>query len=173
MRIRLHVDGVDHELDVEPRRLLVDVLRDDLGRTGTNVGCSHGVCGSCTVLVDGVAQRSCLRLAVQTDGSTVRTVQGLADEDGPLHPVQQAFHEHHALQCGFCTPGFVMLLAGALEAEPDLDADEEALTSLLASNLCRCTGYVGIRAAAHQAARVLRERSASSRGHEPPAPGRG
>ena len=162
MRIRLEVDGVDHELDVEPRRLLVDVLRDELGRTGTTVGCGHGVCGSCTVLVDGVAQRSCLRLAVQTDGCRVRTVQGLAPEDGPLHPVQQAFHEHHALQCGFCTPGFLMLLTGALEADPDLDADEEALTALLASNLCRCTGYVGIRAAAHAAARVLREGPAGS-----------
>ena len=162
MRIRLTVDGTEHDLDVEPRRLLVDVLRDDLGLTGTTVACGHGVCGSCTVLVNGVAQRSCLALAVQADGSSVRTVEGLAPADGPLHPVQQAFHENHALQCGFCTPGFVMLLAGALEAEPDLDADEETLTSLLSSNLCRCTGYVGIRAAAHQAARVLRERSAST-----------
>jgi carbon-monoxide dehydrogenase small subunit len=159
MRIRLQVDGVDHALDVEPRRLLVDVLRDDLGLTGTTVGCGHGVCGSCTVLVDGVARRSCLALAVQADGSEVRTVEGLAPADGPLHPVQQAFHENHALQCGFCTPGFVMLLTGALEADPDLDADEDALTALLSSNLCRCTGYVGIRAAAHQAAAVLRERS--------------
>jgi carbon-monoxide dehydrogenase small subunit len=159
VRVRLTVDGVDREVDVEPRRLLVDLLRDDLGLTGTTVGCGHGVCGSCTVLVDGVAQRSCLALAVQADGREVRTVQGLAPADGPLHPVQQAFHENHALQCGFCTPGFVMLLAGALEAEPDLDADEEALTALLASNLCRCTGYVGIRAAAHQAAQVLRERT--------------
>jgi carbon-monoxide dehydrogenase small subunit len=153
----MRVDGVDHELDVEPRRLLVDVLRDDLGLTGTTVGCGHGVCGSCTVLVDDVAQRSCLRLAVQTDGCAVRTVEGLAPTEGPLHPVQQAFHENHALQCGFCTPGFVMLLAGALEKEPAMVEDEEALTALLASNLCRCTGYVGIRAAAHAAARVLRE----------------
>ncbi|GAA3570918.1 (2Fe-2S)-binding protein [Microlunatus spumicola] len=164
MRIRLTVDGTAHDLDVEPRRLLVDVLRDDLGLTGTTVACGHGVCGSCTVLVDGVAQRSCLALAVQADGCSVRTVEGLALADGTLHPVQQAFHENHALQCGFCTPGFVMLLAGALEAEPDLDADEETLTSLLASNLCRCTGYVGIRAAAHQAAQVLRERAASPEG---------
>lgn len=159
MRVRLQVDGVDHELDVEPRRLLVDVLRDDLGLTGTNVGCGHGVCGTCTVLVDGVAQRSCLALAVQADGCEVRTVEGLTPTDGPLHPVQQAFHDNHALQCGFCTPGFVMLLAGALEADPDLDADEEVLTALLSSNLCRCTGYVGIRAAAHQTAQVLRARS--------------
>jgi aerobic carbon-monoxide dehydrogenase small subunit len=159
MRVRLEVDGVGHDLDVEPRRLLVDVLRDDLGLTGTTVGCGQGVCGSCTVLVDGVAQRSCLRLAVQTDGCAVRTVEGLAAPDGELHPVQQAFHENHALQCGFCTPGFVMLLAGALEEDPDVVEDEEALTALLASNLCRCTGYVGIRAAAHAAAGVLRARS--------------
>ena len=158
MKTTLRVNGEEHVVDVEPRRLLVDVLRDDLGLTGTTVGCGHGVCGSCTVLLDGTAVRSCLMLAVQADGHEVATVEGLAEADGPLHPLQQAFHENHALQCGFCTPGFLMLLAGELEADPDLDSDPEHLTSVLASNLCRCTGYVGIRAAAEEAAKVLRER---------------
>jgi aerobic carbon-monoxide dehydrogenase small subunit len=153
---RLTVNGVEHVLDVEPRRLLVDVLRDDLRLTGTTVGCGHGVCGSCTVLVDGVAQRSCLTLAVQCDGRAIETVESLAGTHGELHPLQRAFTDNHALQCGFCTPGFLMLLSGALAADPDLDRDEDALTSVLASNLCRCTGYVGIRAAAKQAAAELR-----------------
>jgi len=156
MRVALRVNGEDREADVEPRRLLVDLLRDDLGLTGTTVGCGHGVCGSCTVLLDGTAVRSCLVLAVQADGHEVSTVEGLASEDA-LHPLQQAFHENHALQCGFCTPGFLMVLAGELAADPDLDAGPERLTSVLSSNLCRCTGYVGIRAAAEQAAQVLRE----------------
>jgi aerobic carbon-monoxide dehydrogenase small subunit len=152
----LHVNGRTVEVDVEPRRLLVDVLRDDLGLTGTTLGCGHGACGSCTVLIDGVAQRSCLVFAVQCDNNEIRTVEGLAADDGTLHPLQRAFSDRHALQCGFCTPGFLMLLAGALDANPDLDQDEEELTSVLASNLCRCTGYVGIRAAAHQAAADMR-----------------
>ncbi len=158
MKIILTVNGVDHELDVEPRTLLVDALRDQLGLTGTNVGCGHGACGSCTVLVDGDAVRSCLMLAVQGRGRTIETVEGLAGPDEPLHPVQQAFTDHHALQCGFCTPGFLMLIKGALDADPELDRDEERLTALLSSNLCRCTGYVGIRAAAVAAAQTLRER---------------
>ena len=161
MRVALRVNGEDHEADVEPRRLLVDLLRDDLGLTGTTVGCGHGVCGSCTVLLDGTAVRSCLMLAVQADGHEVRTVEGLAGEDA-LHPLQQAFHENHALQCGFCTPGFLMLLAGELAADPELDTDPEHLTSVLSSNLCRCTGYVGIRAAAEQAAKVLREQNTAT-----------
>lgn len=158
MRAELRVNGQDHVVDVEPRRLLVDVLRDELGLTGTTVGCGHGVCGSCTVLLDGTAVRSCLMLAVQADGHEVATVEGLTAPDGSLHPLQQAFHENHALQCGFCTPDFLMLLAGELAVDPDLDTDPEHLTSVLSSNLCRCTGYVGIRAAAEQAAKVLRER---------------
>lgn len=158
MRVRLVVNGTERELDVEPRRLLVDALRDDLRLTGTTVGCGQGVCGSCTVLVDGQPWRSCLTLAVQCDGREVSTVEGLAGEADGLHPLQQAFHDEHALQCGFCTPGFLMLLAGELAEDPDLDADPERLRSVLASNLCRCTGYVAIEAAARQAAAALRER---------------
>jgi carbon-monoxide dehydrogenase small subunit len=158
MRVELGVNGRQHSVEVEPRRLLVDTLRDDLGLTGTTVGCGHGVCGSCTVLVDGEARRSCLTLTVQCQGSEVTTVEGLATPDGDLHPLQLAFHENHALQCGFCTPGFLMLLAGALDQEPDLDADPERLTGVLASNLCRCTGYVAIEAATRQAAAALRAR---------------
>lgn len=157
MRVTLRVNGQPYELDVEPRRLLVDALRDDLRLTGTTVGCGHGVCGSCTVLVDREALRSCLMLAVQAQGTDITTVEGLASDDGALHPLQQAFTENHALQCGFCTPGFLMLLTGELAEQPDLDADPEELTSVLASNLCRCTGYVGIRQATKDAARILRK----------------
>jgi carbon-monoxide dehydrogenase small subunit len=165
MKVSLRVNGVANEVDVEPRRLLVDVLRDELRLTGTTIGCGHGACGSCTVLVDGVAQRSCLTLTVQVEGSEIATVEGLAATDAPLSPLQQAFHDHHALQCGFCTPGFLMMLAGALQEDPMLDQDDERLTAALASNLCRCTGYVGIRAAAKDAARRLRgEPTASGEG---------
>jgi carbon-monoxide dehydrogenase small subunit len=160
----LTVNGAHYCVEVEPRRLLADVLRDELGLTGTSIGCGHGVCGSCTVLVDGAAQRSCLRLAVQCDGASIVTVEGLAAPDGELHPLQTAFAEHHALQCGFCTPGFLMLLHGALAEDPELDQDEEKLTATLASNLCRCTGYVGIRAAAVAAAQALRAPSSAPGG---------
>jgi carbon-monoxide dehydrogenase small subunit len=157
MRISMTVNGRRHDLDVEPRRLLADALRDDLGLTGTTLGCGHGVCGSCTVLVDGRSQRSCLTLAVQCDGRGITTVEGLARPDGSPHPLQQAFTDHHGLQCGFCTPGFLMLAAEALTDNPDLDRDDEAVTDVLSSNLCRCTGYAGIRAAVQQAAVVLRQ----------------
>jgi carbon-monoxide dehydrogenase small subunit len=169
MRVELRVNGRDHQVDVEPRRLLADVLRDDLGLTGTTIGCGHGVCGSCTVLVDGQSRRSCLTLAVQCDGQEISTVEGLAAPGAPLHPLQQAFHEQHALQCGFCTPGFLMLLAGALAEDPDLDADPERLTAVLSSNLCRCTGYLGIQQAARSAAAVLREQRTTSGATSTPA----
>ncbi|MEV0233074.1 (2Fe-2S)-binding protein [Nonomuraea sp. NPDC050786] len=155
MNVELMVNGRTHRLDVEPRTNLADALRDRLGLTGTTLGCEHGVCGSCTVLVDGTAVRSCLALAVQVEGADIRTVEGLADGDR-LHPLQEAFAAEHALQCGFCTPGFLMLLAGALAEEPELDQDERRLDELLASNLCRCTGYAGIRRAAVRAASLLR-----------------
>ena len=154
MKIELTVNGTRHRLDVEPRRLLAAVLRDDLGLTGTNLGCEHGVCGSCTVLVDGEPVRACLVLAVAVRGA-VRTVEDLAGGDGPdarLDPLQEAFSAEHALQCGFCTPGFLMLLRGALDADPSVVDDPERLDALLASNLCRCTGYAGIRRAAVRAA---------------------
>jgi aerobic carbon-monoxide dehydrogenase small subunit len=162
MDVELTVNGVPHAADVEPRTSLADLLRDQLGLTGTTLGCEHGVCGSCTVLVDGTAVRSCLMLAVQCTGRDVKTVEGLA-EDGRLHPLQEAFAAEHALQCGFCTPGFLMLLAGALAEEPNLDTDERRLDEVLASNLCRCTGYVNIRRAAVSAAKQLRHIDAVDR----------
>jgi aerobic carbon-monoxide dehydrogenase small subunit len=150
---RFTVNGAVHEVDVEPRRTLADALREDCGLTGTHLACEHGVCGACTVLVDGDAVRSCLMLAVQAEGATIRTVEGLAGPDGTLHPVQQAFSAEHALQCGFCTPGFLMLIVGALEQDPTVADDPERLTELLTSNLCRCTGYAAIRRAAERAAK--------------------
>jgi carbon-monoxide dehydrogenase small subunit len=147
----LEVNGRSYEIRVEPRRTLADALREDCGLTGTHLGCEHGVCGACTVLVDGDPVRSCLMFAVQAGGASIRTVEGLANGE-ELHPLQQAFWDHHGLQCGFCTPGFLMLAAGVLEKQPTI-GDEE-LRHVLASNLCRCTGYQNIikavRAAADQ-----------------------
>jgi carbon-monoxide dehydrogenase small subunit len=141
VRITLTVNDRAYELDVPPRRTLADALREDCGLTGTHLGCEHGVCGACTVLVDGEAVRSCLMFAVQCDGARVRTVEGLD------HPLQAAFSAEHALQCGFCTPGFLMLATGALESDPAVFDDPERLRELLTSTLCRCTGYEGIRRA--------------------------
>ena len=151
--ITLTVNGTRHDISVEPRRTLADALRDDCRLTGTHLGCEHGVCGACTVLVDGDPVRACLMFAVQAEGRAIRTVEGLA-EDGVLHPMQEAFSEHHALQCGFCTPGFLMLAVGALEREPDMDA--EAQREMLSSNLCRCTGYQNILKAVAAAAEKMR-----------------
>ncbi|MEV4362991.1 (2Fe-2S)-binding protein [Nonomuraea sp. NPDC049625] len=153
MKITLTVNGEQYPLDVEPRRVLADVLRDDCRLTGTHLGCEHGVCGACTVLVDGRAVRSCLMLAVQCDGSSVRTVEGLAGPDGEPHPLQRAFSAEHALQCGFCTPGFLMVAAGALERDPGISDDPERVAALVGSNICRCTGYEPIRRAITRAAR--------------------
>jgi carbon-monoxide dehydrogenase small subunit len=139
--IKLTINGRDHDIMVEPRRTLVDAIREDCGQTGTHIGCEHGVCGACTVLLDGEPVRSCLMFAEQAAGKPIRTVEGLADGD-TLHPLQQAFIDHHGLQCGFCTPGFLMLAVGVLERDPQIsDAD---LLDVLASNLCRCTGYQNI-----------------------------
>ncbi|MDA3647453.1 (2Fe-2S)-binding protein [Saccharopolyspora indica] len=135
--ITLTVNGREVRRTVPVRRLLVDFLRDDLGRTGTHAGCEHGVCGACTVLIDGDPARSCITLAVQADGTEVTTVEGLTPEDG-LSPVQQAFKDCHGLQCGFCTPGFITTLAAA---NPEDHPDDTAIRELLAGNLCRCTGY--------------------------------
>lgn len=157
MKITLIVNGTEQSLDVEPRRLLADVLRDDLGLTGTHLGCEHGVCGACSVLMDGKAVRACLVLAVQCDGSAIRTVEGLAGPDGEPHPLQRAFSAEHALQCGFCTPGFLMVAAGALEADPDLADDPNAIEGVVGSNICRCTGYEPIRRAITRAAREQRD----------------
>jgi aerobic carbon-monoxide dehydrogenase small subunit len=139
--ITLTINGRDHAIRVEPRKTLVDAIRDDCGQTGTHIGCEHGVCGTCTVIIDGEAMRSCLMFAVQAQGKKIRTVEGLANGD-ELHPLQQAFITHHGLQCGYCTPGFLMLAANALEQRPNIGDDE--LLDVLASNLCRCTGYQNI-----------------------------
>ncbi|MER5646330.1 (2Fe-2S)-binding protein [Streptosporangium sp. NPDC002524] len=152
MRITVTVNGEERALDVEPRRVLADVLREDCRLTGTHLGCEHGVCGACTVLVDGEAVRSCLVLAVQCDGASVRTVEGLSGPGGEPHPLQRAFSAEHALQCGFCTPGFLMVAAGALEADPSAGDDPERVAALVGSNICRCTGYEPIRRAIARAA---------------------
>jgi carbon-monoxide dehydrogenase small subunit len=152
--VSLSVNGQSFLLRVEPRRTLLDAIRDGCGLTGTHMGCEHGVCGACTVLVDGDPVRACLMFAVQAEGSLVRTVEGLANE-GELNPLQRAFIAHHGVQCGFCTPGFLMLATGTLEKEPDI-ADEELL-EVLSSNLCRCTGYQGILAAVRAAIAEARE----------------
>jgi carbon-monoxide dehydrogenase small subunit len=158
--ITLIVNGRSYSIRVEPRRTLVDAIREDCGQTGTHIGCEHGVCGACTVLVDGAPVRSCLMFAVQAADKEIRTVEGLGSAEN-LNPLQRAFMEHHALQCGFCTPGFLMLVTGVLEREPDI-GDEE-LIDVLASNLCRCTGYQNIIKAVRAVARDLREaRSAAS-----------
>jgi aerobic carbon-monoxide dehydrogenase small subunit len=154
--ITLVVNGKDYDVTAEPRRTLVDVIRDDCGQTGTHIGCEHGVCGACTVLVDGEPVRSCLMFAVQADGRSIRTVEGLQQGD-QLHPMQQAFMRHHALQCGFCTPGFLMLAVGVLEKRPDLDEDE--LLDILSSNLCRCTGYASIVEAVRAGAADMKARA--------------
>jgi carbon-monoxide dehydrogenase small subunit len=160
--IALTVNDVPREATVPVRRLLSDALRHDLGLTGTHVGCEHGVCGACTVLLDGQPVRSCLVLAVQADGASVRTVEGLARDDGRggvvLHPVQEAFRECHALQCGFCTPGFLMTIAAGLEArDPSVEITEEEVDGLVGGNLCRCTGYANIKKAVRHAAATMRD----------------
>ncbi len=138
MTIELTVNGRSHREEVEPRLLLSDFIRHTIGLTGTHVGCEHGVCGACTIRLDGVAVRSCLLLAVQADGATIETVEGLAS-NGELHPLQAAFREHHALQCGFCTSGILMAAADLLERSETVTRDE--IVDMLSGHLCRCTGY--------------------------------
>jgi len=153
-QISFTVNGIRHELSVEPRWLLVDVIREQLGLTGTHIGCEHGVCGACTVLVDGLAVRSCLMLAVSADGAEVTTVEGLAGPDGTLSAVQQAFADCHGLQCGFCTPGFLTTITAALADNPDPTHDEAR--EIIGGNLCRCTGYQNIVRAVLRAAELQR-----------------
>jgi carbon-monoxide dehydrogenase small subunit len=153
--MRLVVNGRSYDVDVPARKTLADTLREDCGLTGTHVGCEQGVCGSCTVLCDGAPVRACLLFAVQCTDTRIRTVEGLAADAERLHPVQEAFRRHGALQCGFCTPGFLMLLAGALAGPEDGDLDDDRLREIVSSNLCRCTGYRPILAAAREAARLL------------------
>ena len=152
--IKLTVNGVTHEGRCPPRKLLVDFIREDLALTGTHVGCEHGVCGACTILVNGEAARSCLMLAVQADGAELTTVEGLA-KDGKLHPLQQAFHEHHGLQCGFCTPGMLLTALDFLRTNPQ--PTEQEIREGISAVLCRCTGYHGIVKAVAAAAVALRQ----------------
>ena len=163
--ISVTVNGVPREATVPVRRLLSDALRHDLRLTGTHVGCEHGVCGSCTVIVEGAPVRSCLVLAVQVDGRSVTTVEGLSRSDHQggqvLHPVQEAFRECHALQCGFCTPGFLTTIAAGLEArDPAVEITDSEVDDLIGGNLCRCTGYANIAKACRRAAETMREQAA-------------
>lgn len=158
-RVSLMLNGCRVEGEAEPRMLLTDFLRHELGFTGTHVGCEHGVCGACTVEIDGVPGRACLTLAVQADGAIIRTVEALAPAPGRLSVLQEAFRRHHALQCGFCTPGILMSLDIHLRDNPD--PSEGEIRDLLSGHLCRCTGYVSIVAAALDAAQRLREGSAN------------
>ena len=151
--VTMMVNGVQRSATVEARRLLSDFLRHDLGLTGTHVGCEHGVCGCCTVLMDGEPVRSCLMLAATADGHAVTTVEGLTEPDGTLGPVQQAFMECHGLQCGFCTPGFLTTATALLTANPD--PSESEILDGISGNLCRCTGYQNIRAAVRRAADLM------------------
>ena len=158
-KIEIMINGQPYSGEVEPRRTLADFLRQDLDLTGTHLGCEHGVCGACTVLLDGAAVRSCLILAFQANGHQVQTVEGLAKPSGELHPIQAAFHKHHALQCGFCTAGFLMSIVELLNSRPDIE-DEDEIRTALSGNLCRCTGYSGIVAAVREvAAQLRRERT--------------
>jgi carbon-monoxide dehydrogenase small subunit len=153
MNIRVDVNGVTCERDVEPRLLLSDFLRGDLGLTGTHVGCEHGVCGACTILFDDEPARACIMLAVQTDGHRIQTVEGLAAADGTLGPVQTAFREAHALQCGFCTPGLLMTVTAFLRDQPA--PGEAEVREVVSGHLCRCTGYQHIVEAVLRASRSL------------------
>ena len=154
VEVTLSINGRDYRLRLEPRRTLLDAIREECGLTGTHMGCEHGVCGACTVLLDGQPIRACLMFAVQAEGAAIRTIEGLAAGDA-LNPVQRAFIAHHGVQCGFCTPGFLMLATGVLAREPDISDDE--LREVLSSNLCRCTGYQNI-------VRAVRAAFAESRG---------
>jgi carbon-monoxide dehydrogenase small subunit len=153
LEVRLTINDHNHLICVESRRTLADAIREDCGLTGTHLGCEHGACGACTVLFEGAPVRSCLMFAVQATGKSIRTVEGLGSAV-ELNPTQRAFMEHHGVQCGFCTPGFLMLVTGLLEREPDIGDDE--LIDMLASNLCRCTGYQNIVKAIQAAVQEMR-----------------
>ena len=155
MEVSFRVNGDAVRLEVEPRHTLADTLREQCGLTGTHLGCEHGVCGACTVLVDDEPVRSCLMFAVQADGSSITTVEGLQHPDGELHPLQEAFITHHGLQCGFCTPGMLMTALALLRRNPDVD--RRTIRQELSGNICRCTGYQGIVDAVEAAARALSE----------------
>lgn len=164
-QVTIRVNGQRHRLTIPARRMLADVLRHDIGLTGTHLGCEHGICGACTVLLDGSPVRSCLVFGVQADGCSVTTVESLADGD-ELSDLQDAFHRHHALQCGFCTPGFLMLAEGYLAQHPE--PDPVAVREVVASNLCRCTGYQGIVEAITEVAGSRAQARAAGGGSEAP-----
>jgi carbon-monoxide dehydrogenase small subunit len=168
-QVSLTVNGTNRTARVPARRLLSDCIRHDLRLTGTHVGCEHGVCGACTILLNGAPVRSCLLLAVSVDGADITTVEGLAEPDGTLSPVQQAFSECHGLQCGFCTPGFLTTITAGLQAIPRPDDDQAR--EMIGGNLCRCTGYQNILASVHRAAEIAQERAAlnSHKAGTPPA----
>ena len=153
--ISLTVNGRQRQAMAEPRKTLADFLREDLALTGTHLGCEHGVCGACTVIVDGLAVRSCLMLAIQARGTTITTIEGLESSDGEMHPLQEAFRDSHSFQCGFCTPGFVMTALSLLEEGRELNEDE--LREELSGNLCRCTGYQSIVEGVQLAAQRMKE----------------
>jgi 2-furoyl-CoA dehydrogenase 2Fe-2S iron sulfur subunit len=165
-KISLTINGHKSIGEAEPRMLLTDFLRHEIGLTGTHVGCEHGVCGCCTVLIDGVAARSCLTLAVAVEGKNVETVESLAAPDGSLNPLQTAMRKHHALQCGFCTPGILMSFTDYLKRNPD--PSEAEVREVLGGHLCRCTGYAGLIAAVLDAAKEMRDRAASAAAAEAP-----
>jgi carbon-monoxide dehydrogenase small subunit len=158
-KIRFTLNGQSEDVRVQVRSTLADCLRHDLNKTGTHVGCEHGVCGACTVIVDGAAVRSCLMLAVQADGATLTTVEGLAPSEDALSPLQLSFRKHHALQCGFCTPGMLTTAHALLSEEPD--ADRERIREVISGNLCRCTGYVSIIEAIYDARHAYRRKDAA------------
>ncbi len=159
-QVRFVINGKSVEGEVEPRKLLVDFIRDDLGMTGTHTGCEHGICGACTISVNGAAVRSCLMLAVQADGATISTVEAAAKGNAELHALQDAFHQHHALQCGFCTPGVLMSMSAFLAEVPN--PSEHEITVALSGNLCRCTGYRNIIQAVATAAKALAQARSSA-----------
>jgi carbon-monoxide dehydrogenase small subunit len=155
-KVTVEINGEEYEREIEPRLLLSDFIRHEAGLTGTHVGCEHGVCGACTVQIDGEPMRSCLMFAIQAQGRSVRTVEAMNEGlDGALHPLQQAFHECHGLQCGFCTPGFLMSMEPLLVGAADWDDDQ--IRAALAGNLCRCTGYQNIVASVKLAAERMRD----------------
>ena len=155
MKVTITINGQDESHDVEPRQLLVHFIRDTVGLTGTNIGCDTSSCGACTILLDGESVKSCTVLAVQADGASLTTIEGLAAADGTLHPVQRAFHENHGLQCGYCTPGMVMAAVSLIQEQPGLT--ERGVREGLEGNLCRCTGYQQIYESIEEGARRMRE----------------
>lgn len=157
--VQLKVNGKDYVRELEPRYLLADFLRHELSLTGTHIGCEHGVCGACTVLINGKTARSCLQFAVALDGAEITTVEGIAD-NGPLHPIQEAFHDAHALQCGYCTPGVLLTTVEFLEDNPSPDREE--IKHALTNNMCRCTGYLNIVDAVEDAAERMRKGAAEA-----------